>query len=93
MIEKFSFAFYVFRTAPVVKNSQYLLNTVNNLDWNLLHLSKKRPKLNKLESFSIPCQISTSAKRWKLQLPSKTNLSTFLQIVCSNFRLKLCERP
>ena len=41
---------------------------------------KKRPKPN-LKEFCY--QILTS----------KTHLSTFLQINCSNFRLKLCQRP
>ena len=38
-------------------------------------------------------QICTSAKRSGKQLSSKTYCSAFLQISCSNFRLKLCQRP
>ena len=37
-------------------------------------------------------QISTSVKRLGMQLPSKVNFSTFLQLNCSNLKLKLCER-
>ena len=31
-------------------------------------------------------------KRLEKQLPSKANFTTFLQLNCSNFRLKPCER-
>ena len=50
--------------------------------WNLLYLSKKRPR-----------PIWTSVKRPGKWLSSKTNFSTFLQISCSNFKLKLLEWP
>ena len=45
---------------------------------------KKRPRLN-LTDFQF--QIWTSVKK-----SSKTNFSASLQISCSNFRLKLCQR-
>ena len=35
--------------------------------------------------------ISTSVKRLGEQLQSKANFSTFLELSCSNFRLKMCE--
>ena len=35
----------------------------------------------------------TSGKRLEKQLPSKANFGAFLQINCSNFRLKLGEKP
>ena len=37
-------------------------------------------------------QIGTSVKRSGKQLSSKTNLSAFLRVICSNIRLKLCLR-
>ena len=37
-------------------------------------------------------QISTSVKRSEKQLASKASFSTFLELSCLNFRLKLCER-
>ena len=67
------------------------------LGWNLLYLSKKRPKTN-LTSLSIPkestkqvfqYQISTLGERSERQLASKTNSNTFLQLSCSS--LKVCE--
>ena len=67
------------------------------LGWNLLYLSKKRPKTN-LTSLSIPkestkqvfqYQISTLAERSERQLASNTNSNTFLQLSCSS--LKVCE--
>ena len=67
------------------------------LGWNLLYLSKKRPKTN-LTSLSIPkestkqvfqYQISTLAERSERQLASKTNSNTLLQLSCSS--LKVCE--
>ena len=48
------------------------------------------PKLN-LKGFQY--QIWTSVKRSGKYLSSKTNFNTFLQISCSNFKLKLCQRP
>ena len=51
---------------------------------------KEHPRLN-LKSFQ--CQIWTSVKRSWEYLSSKTNLSTFLHFSCSEFRLKLCQRP
>ena len=50
---------------------------------------KKGPRPN-LKGFQY--QIWTLVKRWGKQLSSKTNVSTFLQISYSNFRLKLCQR-
>ena len=32
-------------------------------------------------------------KSWEKYLPSKANVSPFLQLNCSNFRLKQCGRP
>ena len=32
-------------------------------------------------------------KRSEMQLSSKANVGTFLQLNYSNFKLKLCERP
>ena len=49
---------------------------------------EKRPKTN-LKAFQN--QILTSVKRSEKQLPGKANPDTFLQLNCSNFRLKLCE--
>ena len=69
------------------------------LGWNLLYLSTKRPKTN-LASLSIPkestkqvfqYQILTLAEKSEMQLASKTNFNTFLQLSCSRFRLKVCE--
>ena len=54
-------------------------------------LSYERTSQNKLESLLIP-KIQLSEKLEK-QLPIKENFSTFLQLDCSNFWLKLCERP
>ena len=34
-----------------------------------------------------------SVEKWEKQLASKANFSTFLQLSCLNFRLKLCEKP
>ena len=69
------------------------------LGWNLLYLSKKRPKTN-LTSLSIPkdstkqvfqYQILILAEKLEMQLASKTNFNTFLQLSCPRFRLKVCE--
>ena len=49
---------------------------------------KSLPRSN-LKGF--PYEISR--KRSRKKLSSKTNFSSFLQISCSNFRLKRCERP
>ena len=38
-------------------------------------------------------QISTSVKRSEKQLSSKAIFCSFLQLNCSNFRLKQCKRP
>ena len=35
----------------------------------------------------------TSGKRLEKQLPTKANFGTFSQINCSNFRLKVGEKP
>ena len=46
--------------------------------------------LNKFESLPIP-NFNLSKK---IEVTAtKTNFSTFLQLSCSKFRLKLCERP
>ena len=42
---------------------------------------------------SFNTKISTSVKRSEKQLSFKKNLSTILQLKCSIFRSKLCERP
>ena len=41
----------------------------------------------------IQYQIWTSVKRSRKYLSSNNNFSALLQISCSNFRLKLCQRP
>ena len=41
-----------------------------------------------LEKVSIP-RLGLILKKW---LSSKTNFSTFLQIICFNFMLNLCQR-
>ena len=66
-------------TAPIAKNSHIYV-----------YLSKKRPKpiLEVLQ-----CKILTSVKKLEKQSASKADFSTFLQLSCSNFRLKLCEIP
>ena len=67
-------------TAPFVKNSHIYAEIY----------SKKHPEEN-LKVFQN--QILNLVKRSEKQLPGKANFSTFLQLGCSNFRLKLCETP
>ena len=59
------------------------------IDWNVLCLFKKGPK-TKLKVFQ--CQILTLVKRSDEQLASKASFSTFLQLSCLNFKLRLRER-
>ena len=37
--------------------------------------------------------VDDNTKRSERQLPSKAHFSPFMQLNCSNFRLKQCERP
>ena len=69
-------------TAPILKKQSYF-------DWNLLYLSKRRPWPS-LKVFRY--QIWTSVKGSVKLAASKTEFSTFLQLSCSNFQLKLCEK-
>ena len=78
-LQNFILLFMSILTAPVVEKSFF--------GWNLLYLSKKGPRPN-LKSFQY--RIWTSGKISKTQLSCKTNFSTFLQISCLNFSLKLC---
>ena len=68
-------------TAFIVKNSHILAEI-------LFIFLKKGPRTN-LKDFQY--QIWTLVKRSEKLLSSKTNFSTFLQISCSNFKLKLCH--
>ena len=72
-------------TAVIVKNSQILAGIYLNF------LLKKNRSYTKIERLSIP-NLDISEKRSEKQLSSKTNFCTFLQISCSNFWLKLCQR-
>ena len=68
--------------ALIVKNSHI---------WAEIYItfSGKRSRPN-LKGFQY--QIWSSVKRSGKKLSSKTNFNAFLQISCSNFRLKLCQR-
>ena len=70
-------------TVPIVKNSHILAGIC-------FIFLKDLPRRN---SKVLQYQIWTSKKRSKKKLPCKTNFSTFLQLSCSNFRLKVCQRP
>ena len=66
-------------TATVFKNGHIWARTYFILLENVLK-----------QSWNSYYQILTSAKRSQKQLPSKANLSTCLELNCSNFRSKLC---
>ena len=70
-------------TAPIVKNSHIYAEIY-------FIFLKKGPKTN-LQVFQY--EILTSVERSEKQLGSKATFSTFLQLGCLNFKLKLCERP
>ena len=71
-------------TALLVKSKSYY-------GWDLLFIFLKNRRRPNLKGFQY--QIWTSVKRWGKWLSSETNMSTFLHINCSYFRLKLCQRP
>ena len=81
-VSKFFLLFMCLLTALIVKNSYFGCDS--------LYFSIKSLIPN-LKGFQY--QIRTSVKRLGKYLPSKTNLSTFLQISCCSFKLKLCQRP
>ena len=66
-------------TASIVKNNHILAG---------IYFLRKC-LLSNLKSFQYGTW--TSVKRSGKHLSSKANFSTFLQISCSNFRLKLCQ--
>ena len=68
--------------APIVKNSHIYAR---------IYFIFLENFLKNLESLLIPNLIS--AKRSEKQLQTKANFSNCLQLNCSNFRLKLFERP
>ena len=68
-------------TASIVKNNHILAG---------IYFLRKC-LLSNLKSFQYGTW--TSVKRSGKHLSSKANFSTFLQISCSNFRLKLCQSP
>ena len=75
------FAFYVSFNSCNCQKQLYL-------SWNLLFLSKIRPKT----TFKVfQYQILTSVKKSEKHLANKPNFSTFLQLSYLNFKLKLCE--
>ena len=82
-LQNFLLLFIPLLTALIVKNSNILADIY-------FIFRQKHRRLN-LEGFHS--QIWTSVKRSGKYLSSNTNLSTFLHISCSNFKLKLCQRP
>ena len=87
-------------TCSTIKKSQNIMNVIvcnffsfcvyiNNFIQNLLYLFKNLPRPN-LKGFQY--QIVTSVKRSGNQLSIKKNFSSVLQISCSSFDLKLCQR-
>ena len=70
-------------TALIVKNRAFLAGIY-------FIFLKKRPGPN-LKVFRY--QILTSVKRLEKKLSSKAKFSTFQQLSCSSFRMKLCYRP
>ena len=80
---KILFCFLFLLTALIVGSSHIFAGIYNIF-------LKKRPAPN-LKSFRY--QIQTSVKRSGKQLSSKKNFTAFLHISCSNFRLKLCQKP
>ena len=75
--------FMFLSTAPNVKKQSYF-------GWNLLCFSKKWPVPNlKVSRY----RIWNSLKRLVKQLSSKTKFIIFSQLSCSNFKLKLFEKP
>ena len=68
--------------ALILKNSHILAGI------HFIYLKKfPRPNLK-----GVQYQIWMSVKGLGKQLSSKTNFNSFLQISCSNFKLKLCQR-
>ena len=82
-LQNFLSLFISLLTALIVKKSNILAGIY-------FIFPQKHRRLN-LEGFQS--QIWTSIKRSGKYLSSNTNLSTFLHISCSNFKLKLCQRP
>ena len=68
-------------TGSIVKSSHILTR--------IYSFSKKRSKVN-FKVFYY--HISISVIRTEKQLSSKTNFSTFLQLNCSKFMQRMCER-
>ena len=67
-------------------------NSVNHCLWKKLLAFKSTQTCSNLISLKI-LVILTSVTRWQKCLPSKVNFSASWKINCSNFMLKLCERP
>ena len=81
-LQNFILLFMSLLTALIVKNSHILA-------WSWLF--QKKCHRSNLKGFQY--QIWKSVKRSGKWLSRKTNFSAFLWISCSNFRLKLCQRP
>ena len=82
-LQNFLLLFMSLLTALIVKNSHILAGIY-------VIFLKRRPRPN-LKGFQY--QLWTLEKRSKKWLSNKTTVSAFLQISCSNLRLKLCQRP
>ena len=67
-------------TGPIVKNSHILAE--------IYFIVLKKYSGPNLKVFQY--RIWTSGKRSEKELSSKAKFSTFLQLSCSNFRMKLC---
>ena len=81
-LQNFLFLFMSLLIAPIIKKQLYL-------GWNLLYLFKKCPKTN-LKVFQPQFLISV---KWSgKHFSTKGRFSTFLQLSCLNFELKLCEK-
>ena len=79
---KFNFTFMSLLTAKFVKSICI---------WARIYFVFLKTSLNKLEILLI--QNIDSMKGQEKQLPNKPNFSPFLQLICSNFGLKQCEKP
>ena len=82
-LQNFLLLFFSLSTTLIVQNSHA---------WSGIHFIffKKHCRPN-MKSFQF--EIWISAKRSEKQLSTMTNFSARLQIICFNFRLKLCQRP
>ena len=75
--ERQSFAFYVFINSRISGKICFIC-------------FKKLTKINFKNFYK---QVWTSVKKLQKQLKSKVTFRTFLELNCSNFRTKLCEKP